>query len=131
MVPRDLLEGLADGSLPPAQFSHGAHVEVAWELLRQLPLEQAEQRFCTLVTDYVRNLGAEDKFHRTVSMALIRIMAARRHPQGDWEEFRLLNEDLFRDARGQLARYYSAERLAEGRQRFVEPDLRPLPVPRH
>jgi len=130
MSPRDLLDGLADGSLPPAQLNHGAHVEIAWELLQQLPLAQAEQRFCTLVMDYVRNLGADEKFHMTVSVALIRIMAARRHPQGDWQEFRLLNEDLFRDARGLLARYYSAGRLAEGRLQFVEPDLRPLPVPR-
>ena len=34
MSPRDLLDGLADGSLPPAQLNHGAHVEIAWELLQ-------------------------------------------------------------------------------------------------
>lgn len=125
----ELLAGLADGSLPPAQFNHAAHLRVAWELLGQLPPEAAEQRFCELVVAYVRGLGASDRFHRTLSIALMRLVAGRRDPGGGWDDFRQRNPELFDDAPGLIARHYSAERLAAGRIDYVGPDLLPLPSP--
>lgn len=122
----DLLEGLADGSLPASEFGHSAHLQVARELLLRAPLAEAEACFCTLIEGYVRRLGAEAKFHRTISVALLRLIAARLRPGESWAEFEAGNPELFEDARSLLAHHYSAERLAAGRECWLAPDLAPL-----
>ncbi|ROH93775.1 hypothetical protein ED208_04430 [Stagnimonas aquatica] len=128
MTAAKILEGLADGSLPPSEFGHAAHLRVARELLLHAPLAEAEARFCTLIEGYVRHLGAEAKFHRTLSIALLRLTAARLRPGESWAQFQAANPDLFANARGLLARHYSAECLAAGRTQFTPPDLLPLPA---
>lgn len=128
MTAADLLDGLADGSLPPSEFGHAAHLRVARELLLQAPGAEAEARFCTLIEGYVRRLGAGAKFHRTLSIALLRLTAARLRPGESWTQFQAANPALFADARGLLALHYSTERLAAGRERFLAPDLAALPV---
>ncbi|MDP3858740.1 MAG: hypothetical protein Q8Q73_13365 [Stagnimonas sp.] len=126
MTGAELIAGLAAGSLPPAHFNHAAHVQVAWELLRQLPPAQAEARFCELILAYVRALGAEPKFHRTLSLALLRLIAARMRPDEDWPRFQQRCPELFGDARNLLARHYSPQALAAGRDQDLPPDLLPL-----
>jgi hypothetical protein len=128
MTAAELLHGLADGSLPPSEFGHAAHLQVARELLLQWPPAEAEARFCALLGGYVRRLGAEAKFHQTLSLALLRLIAARLRPGESWAQFQASNPELFADARGLLAHHYSAERLAAGREQFLAPDLAPLPA---
>ncbi|WP_020650549.1 hypothetical protein [Solimonas variicoloris] len=129
---RGLLEQLADGSLPPAAFDHVRHVEAAWQCLQQAPdRAAAEQRFVALLRGYVAALGAETKYHHTLTIALLRLIEARRRqmPQADWDTFAAAHPELFGEARSLVARHYSAQRLgsAAARQDFVEPDLAPLP----
>ncbi len=122
-----LIAGLADGSLPPARFGHEAHLMVARELLLQAPAAEAERRFCELLRGYVRGLGAEDKFHLSLSIALLRLIAVRLRPEEDWPAFRTRCPELFGEVRSLLAVHYSDAGLAAGRHRFVAPDRLPLP----
>ncbi|MGH8444872.1 MAG: hypothetical protein ACREVL_06370 [Solimonas sp.] len=127
-----LLAGLADGSLPPAAFSHASHVLAAWQCLREAAsAEEAERRFAGLLRGYVTGIGAETKYHHTLTVALLRLIEARRRaaPQADWADFAAAHPDLFGNARGLLARHYSAAQLGSdaARQDFVPPDLTPLP----
>ncbi|NGY05032.1 hypothetical protein [Solimonas terrae] len=129
---RELLAGLADGSLPAARFDHENHVRVAWLCLRDADGRAAgEARFCNLLRTYVAGLGASDKYHHTLSVALLRLIDARRRvrPELDWPAFAALHRELFVDARGLLARHYSAARLnsAAARREFVDADGEPLP----
>ncbi|WP_028008101.1 hypothetical protein [Solimonas flava] len=129
---RGLLDQLADGSLPPAAFGHARHVEAAWQCLQQAAdRDAAERRFVALLRGYVAALGAEAKYHHTLTIALLRLIETRRRqmPQADWETFAAAHPELFGDARSLVARHYSAQRLdrADARQDFVEPDLAPLP----
>ena len=127
-----LLAGLADGSLPPAEFNHRAHVQAAWLCLCAAddPALAAEH-FTTLLRRYVAGLGVEARYHQTLTMALLRLIDARRraHPHDDWPAFSARFPELFGDARALLARHYSPECLAAdaARQQFVAPDREPLP----
>jgi hypothetical protein len=60
--------------------------------------------------------GVPGKYHETITLAWFELVAQA-------EQLELRPELL---DRGLLSRYYSPERLAQGRERWVEPDLAPL-----
>ncbi|HEY1078152.1 MAG TPA: hypothetical protein VGE51_15770 [Fontimonas sp.] len=125
-----LLAGLADFSLAPSDFNHRAHVCAAWQCLRDAAPELAAERFVGLIKGYVGHLGAQDKYHHTLTLALLQLIHARMTDSAaDWSGFMSANPDLFGNARGLLARHYSDARLHSptARREFVAPDLEPLP----
>lgn len=129
---RALLERLQDGTLPAAEFNHYNHVRAAWHCLNALPLREAAHSFRDVLLSYVRRLGAEDKFHLTLTFAFMHLIHERmKTSPADWEGFVAANVDLFEDAKAVVAQFYSAGRLLDERakRQFVEPDLAPLPSP--
>ncbi|HVT35770.1 MAG TPA: hypothetical protein VHE37_09305 [Nevskiaceae bacterium] len=122
-----LIAGLETGSLPPAQFSHENHVRAARQLLLAEPLPQAAHRFAELLRNYVGGIGAQDKFHLTLTLAFMHLIHQRMRAGDSWDGFRARHPELFRDAAALIARHYSRERIAAGRSVFIEPDGLPLP----
>jgi hypothetical protein len=114
------LAAVADGSLPASDFGHRQHLRLGWLHLQTASLEVAIERTCADITRFATHHGAHAKFHRTITEALLRLMAAR-GPN---------DAALVDDARGLLARHYSPTLLAtpEARLRFQPPDLMPLPA---
>jgi hypothetical protein len=132
MSDEQFLAAFLDCSLSPAGFDHRGHVRVAWLLLRRYPLDEAVAQTCAGIARLAAHLGVPGKYHRTLSEALVRLMACSgaATPSLSWEHFLEVNDPLLMDARGMLAGYYSHERLSsdEARNRFLPPDLRPLPI---
>jgi hypothetical protein len=64
----------ADCSLPPALFSHEAHLRLAWIHIRNLGLEAAIDRVCTEIVRYVAHLGAADKYDEALTIAAVRVV---------------------------------------------------------
>jgi hypothetical protein len=126
------LAAFLDCSMPPAGFNHRGHIRVAWLLLRRLLLEAAVAQTCEGIARLAAHLGVPGKYHRTLSEALVRLMAqgGATDPARGWEDFLRANPRLLDDARGLLARHYSPERLAlpEARTAFLPPDRLPLPA---
>lgn len=127
----DFLAALEDGSLPAAEFSHRNHLRAAWLYLERHPLPEAAMYCALAIQKYAAGLGVPEKFHLTLTLAFMHIIAELRaqHPAGDWETFLAACPDLQRDAKGIVSRYYSAALLESERARrtFVPPDLVPLP----
>lgn len=115
--------------LPAAGFDHWSHLRAAWLLLQRHPLEDAVELSCDGIARLAAHLGVPGKYHRTLSEALVRLMAAAGAVGQAWPEFLAANPSLVQDAQGLLNRYYSPERLAEplARRTFLPPDLTPLP----
>jgi hypothetical protein len=126
----ELLRRLGDGSLPASEFSHRNHVRAAWHCLRQgASLRDSAHGFRDLLLHYVRAIGAEDKFHQTLTLAFMHIIHARMGEAGEtWDAFAARNPDLFSSAQSLIARHYTAARMAAGRVQFAEPDGEPLPM---
>jgi len=128
----DLLAAIANCTLPATEFGHLQHLRLAWLRLRSAPLEAAIAQTCADIARFAAHHGAGDKFHRTVTEALLRLMAGSgaTDPELDWPGFQRLNAALLDDARGLLARHYSPTLLAspEARQLFQPPDRLPLPA---
>src|SRR5262245_34955208 len=108
------LAALADCSLPAADFGHREHLRLGWLRLRRAPLEAAIAATCADITRFATHHGAAGKFHRTVTEALLRLMAhgGAAEPALDWPAFQQRNATLLADARGMLARHYSPTLLA-------------------
>jgi N-formylglutamate deformylase len=127
----DFLTAFLDCSISPALFNHHGHMRVAWLMLRRYPLDEAVERTCSGIVRLAAHLGVPDKFHRTLSEALVRLMAAggAADPAVSFEQFLRTGDPLLVDARSVLARHYSAQALAcpAARERFLAPDLLPLP----
>jgi hypothetical protein len=117
----DFLAAFAARTLPPAQFNHVGHLRLAWINLRRLPLDDAINATCEGIRGYATHLGAADKFHWTVTEALLRLLYADRALP--WADFLAANGQ---DVRARLALHYSDAALAAGRERFVAPDRAPL-----
>ncbi len=120
------------GTLPPESFSHYEHIRLAWYYLNRWDETQATKRFSDDLQTYTRLVGAADKYHHTITLALMRLMAshfsALRDPK-NWQEFKLDAQPLFTDAYSLLSRYYTKETLQSppARSNWQEPDIRALP----
>lgn len=126
----EFLAAFLDCSMPAGGFDHRGHVRAAWLLLRRYPLDDAVQRTCDGIARLAAHLGAPGKYHRTLSEALVRLMAqgGASAPDVSWEDFVQKNQLLMGDARSMLARHYSDERLntSDARENFVSPDRLPF-----
>jgi hypothetical protein len=111
----ELLRAFEAGEL--TDFPHERHVQVAWALAQRYEPEEAFARLAEGIRRIAAHAGVPGKYHETITRAWFELV--RGHP--DLEDAPLLYD------RGLLARHYSPERLAAGRDRWVEPDLLPLP----
>ena len=131
METETLLDGFMTGRLAPEQFGHREHVAVAYELLDRYPFDDALDHFSRGASDLARRAGAPQKFHVTVTGALMRIIADDRNRGkgqscGDYLDS---EPPVLHDAMGALGRHYSPERLWSdaARRSWLAPDLLPLP----
>ncbi len=123
-----LLHLFDTGELPPDWFSHENHVKLAWLCLREADAPAAMTRVKANLRRLVAKLGREEKYHETITCALIALTAERMarmgEEAGDWRRFKSANRDLFQDWRSCLDGYYRPETLSSelARRAFVLPD---------
>jgi hypothetical protein len=115
----DVTAAFEAGEIAGADFPHEAHVYVAWTLAHRYPRDEAYERLATGIRTMAARSGRPDAFHETITRAWFELIA----------NTPVLDEGSELYDRRLLARYYSAERLAAGRQEWLEPDLRPLVLP--
>ena len=128
----DYLAAFLEHRMPITSFDHYGHVRVAWLLLQRIPFDHAVKQVCDGIAVLAMQVGAPEKYHRTITEALMRLIAhgGAMDATVSWEAFVQANPKLMHDVRGLLAEYYSNDRLmnADARVRFVQPDLQPLPA---
>jgi hypothetical protein len=111
--------------LPKEQFHNLDHFRLAWLHLHRESQLEAEIHVCQGIIAFAAHLGATQKYHETITVAWLRLLAT--HPEPTFEEFIRKNEaKLSLDT---LHRFWSAEILASQRARreWVPPDLQELP----
>jgi hypothetical protein len=131
MTDDEFFSSFSDCSLPPAHFNHLGHVRLGWICLQRHAPDQAIALACDGIARYAAHLGAADKFHRTLTEALMRMLLAEGAADRGvpWSAFEQRAVALLADARALLARHYSPALLARAsaRRQFAAPDLLPLP----
>lgn len=136
MTDAEHLRRFEDHSLPHAQWTHRAHLKVAYLYLMRRPYPEALERLRSGIKAYNTAHGIQNTptggYHETLTQVWLQLVHTTLRQFGPAE-----TADAFFDAQTQLSStrtpllFYSRERLmsAEARSTFLPPDLAPLPAP--
>ena len=126
MTDEQLVAAFESTELPADQFTHENHVRVAWWYLGQGSLPDALVRFSNALSRFADTKGASGKYHETITVAYMLVIADRLADRADWswDQFAAANPDLFVRSPSPLAAFYTQETLTSERARrtFVMPD---------
>jgi hypothetical protein len=132
MTDEELWTGFQDRSLTHAEWTHRAHLRVAWLHLERWELDEAHLRMRVGIIRLNAVHGTEESpkrgYHETLTRVWLAIVRALRRADASSTSLEFLTKhegDLDRNA---PLRHYSQARLfsPEARSVFVPPDLDPL-----
>ncbi len=127
---QDFLQKFENCSLSKEDFSHEAHIRMAWLYIKHLPFDQALSKIRQGINRFNQAQGNITGYHETVTVSFARLIynAFRSKPLLTWEEFRGEYPSLFDRDQPILHQYYRKETLAlpHACREFVAPDLQDL-----
>ncbi len=127
---QDFLRAFEELSFPAELFHHREHIRVAWLYLKSTDASRAAELMSEGIRRFANHHGATQKYHHTVTLAWMRLVAAALVVTPEEHAFeRFLSAHPELTDTSLLAKYYSKELLqsAGAREGWVEPDLQPLP----
>ena len=126
MTDEELLRSFEAGTLTYKQFSHQAHVNVAWLYVRSRSLAEASETFIRHLKLLNKEHGVSANYHETITWFMLLLIADRqaKKPASSFAEFMANNPDLMQDAKAILGQYYTDETLwgDHARRCFTLPD---------
>jgi hypothetical protein len=128
---RQFLSAFEHCTLSPAAFRHRDHVRLAFIYLTLHDADTALSAMRSGLQRFLAHVGAPaSKYHETITRAwLLAVEHFMREagPVASFDQFAAAAPRLF--VRGAMETHYTRELLSsdEARQRFVEPDLQPIP----
>ena len=130
---REFRAAFEAGAYAPANFSHRAHVRLAYVYLAESDVDVARERMRVALVGFLAHHGIPAaKYHETLTRAWILAVHhfMHRSPEASSADDFIERNPLLLDTKIMLT-HYSAEVLfsPEARARFVEPDL--ALIPRH
>ena len=129
---RQLLTAFENCTLPKAQWTHQAHVRVAFLYIRDHGLTRAIDHMRAGLQALSAARGVPDSagrgYHETITLAFLHLIAAAHQtaPCTTSEQFCHRFPDLLK--KSILQNYYSQEKITspQAKTNFLEPDLAPL-----
>ena len=113
-------------SIAAGDFNHRNHLRVAWFYINQFPTNVAREKIHQGLIHLTRVLGAEEKYHRTLTDFFIDYLLQVKWYLNteSWDEVEARCQYLLKDAKGLIAIYYSSEAISsdEARKDYIEPD---------
>lgn len=129
LTDQEFVEAFETCRLPIEQFHHRDHLRLAWIYLRRLGVPAAAVRLGESIRRYAAHHGKPEKYHETVTVAWLRLLAgsANRSGASSFEELLAASPDLL--DKNTLQQYYSPKLLAfeSARAQFILPDRKALP----
>jgi hypothetical protein len=120
----EFVQAFETASLPASEFNHAAHVRAGWWYLQHHPIGVAIDRFSRSLRAFADASGASGKYHETMTIVWMLLIAERLGAAGDleWPAFAARHPELF--DKQIVLRYYSSATLDSERARrgFMMPD---------
>ncbi|MDY6944947.1 MAG: hypothetical protein SXG53_04440 [Pseudomonadota bacterium] len=123
----DTLLAFQRGTLDPSQFSHRVHLSLAWQYLQRDGFPRGAQQFREHLQRYVATVGAQSKYHETITWAYLVLLneelCLRAPPGESFESMIGRRPDLLDHRNGPIAQCYSKAQLEspEARRVFMFP----------
>ncbi|MET0533588.1 MAG: hypothetical protein ABW171_05130 [Steroidobacter sp.] len=121
------LVAFENGTLDPARFDHRLHLSLAWTYLQRDGFPEGALHFRRHLKSYVAKVGAENKYHETITwayMVMLNEELSLRSPPGEsFEAMIQRRPDLLDHRSGAIARRYSKSQLdlSDARRVFLLP----------
>jgi hypothetical protein len=125
----DTLLAFEQGTLDPSQFSHRLHLTLAWRYLQREGFPEGAQQFRHHLQRYVAKVGAQSKYHETITWAYLVLLneelCLRSSPGENFDTMIQRRPDLLDHRNGPIARCYSKAQLesSEARRVFMLPTV--------
>jgi hypothetical protein len=131
MTDEEFLAAFESCTLPKVEWTHAAHVRMAWLYFARLPCRAALEAIRSGIQRYNASHGS-DGYHETITVALALLIHSRltaSEPAEGFAAFRGRNGDLFESRSKLLGQHYDHATLGspEAKRRFVPPDRAPFP----
>jgi hypothetical protein len=113
------------GSVAPADFHHFEHLRVAWACLREADsVESATNRMRAAIVGFVTSIGKAEKYHETLTVFWMRILAGIHGRVGDRELAEIIGDHPDLSDAHLARRYYSAAVLdsEHARRAWIAPE---------
>lgn len=124
------MDALIKCDLPPSDFTHLAHLRLAWLRLNQDQLGKAVIAVQDDILRYVEFLGVKEKYNRTLTIAAVYIVHRRMESSdaADFHSFMTSNSDLASDFKNLIMRHYKTDIFTSenAKSEFLEPELSPF-----
>jgi hypothetical protein len=119
------LQQFLDHSLASEYFDHIGHLRMAWLMLDKYGLEGGAVKGSQAIKQYATSLGAAEKYHHTISIALFHLMYFRGLDES-WQSFVDNQSDLVHNSLSVLKAHYSEALLFsdDAKQSFQQPDIK-------
>jgi hypothetical protein len=123
----DVLRAFESGTLDPARFDHRLHLSLAWTYLQREGFPEGALRFRQHLRAYVAKVGAQAKYHETITWAYLVLLneeLSLRSARGEpFEAMIQRRPDLLDHRNGAIARCYSKSQLdsPDARRVFLLP----------
>ncbi len=123
----ETLVAFENGTLDPARFNHRTHLSMAWRYLQRDGFPEGALQFRRHLQSYVAKVGAQDKYHETITWAYLVLLNEERclrSPAGEsFDAMIQRRPDLLDHRNGPIARCYSKAQLEspEARRVFMLP----------
>lgn len=110
--------------IEPDTFGHREHILVAFEMLQRYSFLDASAKYVNAIKTIAARAGAPEKFHMTITLAFLSLIAARMHSteSANVDEFIANNKDLL--SKAVLNKWYSDSQLESdfARTHFLLPE---------
>jgi hypothetical protein len=125
----DIVSAFENGTLDPARFNHRLHLSLAWTYLQRDGFPEGALHFRRHLKAYVAAVGAQDKYHETITWAYLTLlneeMSLRSAPGESFDSMIARRPDLLDHRNGAIARSYSKAQLdvPDARRVFLLPTV--------
>ncbi len=113
--------------LPPALFSHEAHVRLAWIHINKYGSEVAVENITGQLMSYVKTIGATDKYNMTLTVAAVKAVHhfMQKSASNNFPDFIAEFPRLKTNFRELMAHHYKMDiyHSPVAKREYVEPDL--------
>jgi hypothetical protein len=131
MTDDEFLAAFERCTLPRAEWTHAAHVRLAWLCLTRQPFPATLDRVRAGIRRYNAAVGSVG-YHETITVAFVRLIRAALADRSEpFAAFCRRRPDLLDRTLTALLEHYARPTLFSeaAKARFVEPDVKPLPDP--
>lgn len=117
-------------SLRPELFSHEAHLRLAWIHITRYGIENAISNIQSQIKNFVRHVGAEDKYNETLTIAAIKAVYhfMLKSKANNFKDFIKEFPRLTNNFRELINAHYGFDifNSKQAKIEFLEPDLLPF-----